>query len=91
MTATDTELELFEALDFDAQLACEAVPDCANPSRWFAVNFTCCGYTFPACEPCRVRLLEWLKGRSYVICLKCHTFVGTDPVPIRYDPIRGVS
>jgi hypothetical protein len=91
VTATEVEtgLEILEALDFEPDESCEIrVSGCDGAPMWWAVN-TCCGAMVRCCGPCRPRMLAWLATHMFVGCAVCGKVRPTDPLPVRFEPIKG--
>lgn len=74
-TATETDLELIHALDFDPETACELFQPCEHEAAWWAIH-PCCNAHFAACEECRALYVErtpmWVKTFGAVLrCTRC--------------------
>lgn len=88
-TATDTSLDLIQALDFDP--ACEAKEPCIDPAKWICV-FDCCGNDAALCHDHKASKEVQLDGfaadpRLRMRCTRCHNTVKRDQ--IRFEPIGG--
>lgn len=77
MTATVTEIEILEALDFDAEVECDS-PNCPNNAEW-KVTMKCCGHVFVVCGACLVREEYMFKIMFNPACNVCNAKAKYNP------------
>ena len=66
MTATITEIESIESLDFDPSIKCESKEGCDLEAAWLLI-ITCCGSSIPLCLRHKVRFVRWLESEGAIV------------------------
>jgi hypothetical protein len=90
-TATDTTLDLIQALDFDPAVNCESSDGCAITARWLCV-FDCCGANAALCHPHKTGKEKNVDERSgdptrQMRCSRCLNELRRDQ--IRFERLGG--
>jgi hypothetical protein len=75
VTATISELELIQHLDFDPDHECDG-DGCENKAAWLS-TMTCCGRSLLLCESCNHNIIQFVKDHcsavgGSVYCLGCN-------------------
>lgn len=94
MPDTLEETTTLWALDFDPELACEAInPTCERPADWVQ-KCGLCGIETHFCDPCWREILDDLiMAKSLGLstrCFHCGVVVDPDGAPL-VVPVRGLS